>query len=95
MIVVPVTGISFRQVSGAVLEDCRKRVKQVEIKSAPSAMIRVSHIEERRVSECHEVVTLARQGERLVRPPALASSSVAGWSAGGLRSKSSEAPKWG
>ena len=43
------------------------------------------------MSECHEVVTLARQGERLVRPPALASSSVAVWSAGGLRSKSSEA----
>ena len=54
-------------------------------------MIRVSYTEERRVSECHEVVTLVRQGERLARPPALASSSVAGWSAGGLRSKSSEA----
>ncbi len=43
------------------------------------------------MSECHGVVTKARQGERLGRPPALASSSVAGWSAGGLRSKSSEA----
>ena len=51
MIVVPITGISFRRVSGAVLEDCRRRVEQVEIKSAPSAMIRVSHTEERRVSE--------------------------------------------
>lgn len=34
MIVVPITGISFRRVSGAVLEDCRRRVEQVEIKSA-------------------------------------------------------------
>ena len=91
MIVVPITGISFRRVSGAVLEDCRRRVEQVEIKSAPLVRLNLLHTEERRVSECHGVVTLARQGERLARPPALASSSVAVWSAGELRSKSSEA----
>ena len=71
MIVVPITGISFRRVSGAVLEDCRRRVEQVEIKSAPLVRLNLLLTEERRVSECHGVVTKARQGERLGRPPAL------------------------
>ena len=42
MIVVPIIDISFRRVSGAVPKDCRRRVEQVEIKSAPTLLAQVS-----------------------------------------------------
>ena len=46
-------------------KDCRRRVELVEIKSAPPVSLNLLLTEERRVSECHEVVTKTRQGERL------------------------------
>ena len=76
MIVVLITGIRFRRASGAVLKDCRRRVEQVEIKSAP--LVRLSLLTHRGAQSVRGPRSGYTGTSRREEPPALASSSATG-----------------